>query len=165
MKPVTDKKAEEFIADMTKDILGENFSLKTFSFTLDEEKFEKTVGRQLAFRNFVNDRLLDLAAKECALCATTYIDTFSSGLQGAYALALWFFRFDEDNWFSFDQVLEKTKAYLNGVSKWNDRLELRLFKGFSLKGILTEAISGPDLPVVVNHGDKTVTIISCELRD
>ena len=148
MKPELDQKAEVFIKEMREHILGQNFTLQGYSYSPQHDDFDKIVNRQLAFRNFINDRLLDLSASECALCATTYIDTYQSGLVGAYALALWFFRFDEDNWFQYDNVLEKTKGYLNSATKWDDRLELRLFKGFSLKGILTEAISGPDLPVV-----------------
>lgn len=163
--PATDERAEAFIRSLFDDLLGDNFSIHAFSFTVDEGSFTDTVDRELAFRSFTSRAVLGMIGKDCPTCATTFIDTYPSGFIGAHALALWFLRFDEDNWFSFARILQKTKAYLTDVPSHDARLELRLFKGFNPRGILTNAICPTDLPIVVNYGAETITLITGELRD
>ncbi len=165
MKKVQDSRAEAFIRDMLSDLLGENFTLTAHSFAPEPEDFEDIVQRELSFRNCVNNALLLIASRQCPACSTAYIDGYESAFLGSYALALWFMKFDEDNWFSHDRVLEKTRAYLQPDLPWNTRQELRLFKGLCAQGLLTEAISPPDLPIIINHEERTITILSGELRD
>lgn len=44
-------------------------------------------------------------------------------------------------------------------------LELHLYKGFDNTGVLVSAVMQDDLPVVVNRGERAITIWTCQLND
>ncbi len=95
----------------------------------------------------------------------SYIEHFESPEQAAIAFAFWFYKFDEDNWFSLEQMLEKTRTYFNYNADYQHRLELYLFKGFPNGLILANGITADDLPVVVNYAEQKITIWTAALYD
>ncbi|XRB23647.1 hypothetical protein RI054_35g135010 [Pseudoscourfieldia marina] len=80
-----------------------------------------------------------------------HVETFQSEYLAPRALALWFSRLDEDNWFSFEKATEAA-----------DRLT-------SQRGIRLVLIGGVckdlSLPLVVNANDETVTAFTLALND
>jgi hypothetical protein len=165
MRATRDPAAEAFIAAMFDGVLMENFTLEAHAFLPTDGNFHETADDEHAFRAIVCAALGVLASRECPECRTAFLDTYPSGFLGAHALALWFLRFDEDNWFGFDAVLQRTLGYLAGPRALDARRELRFFKGFDPRGLLVEASCPPDLPVVVDYGARTITILTGELRD
>lgn len=90
-------------------------------------------------------------------CADVYVDRFESGFLGAYALALWFMEFDQDNWFSFEDIHAWTETLLNSRPKLKDRTELRLLKGEFPPMML-------DQPVIVDYREQTITFLTGKLN-
>ncbi len=143
---------ENFMESMRSTVLPNCFDLKAFSFDFgDETNFLTAVDDSFRFLNFVQEEW-------GFLCRGCYSDVYSSGFLGSYAFALWFMEFDQDNWFSFDDVLKETKRYLNSYSSISDRKELRMIKGSFPPMKL-------DLPVVVDYENLSVTVWTGELRD
>ncbi|MEM9984574.1 MAG: hypothetical protein AAF804_05710 [Bacteroidota bacterium] len=167
---------ERFVQMMREQVLGSNWTLEAdttevldgvrFLDLVDTpSRFEQFVGnrvQQLAYRHLQNETSAKLSA---ALMRQAYLETFPEGHLGSYALALWFYRFDQDNWFGFEQVRKVIAPYLEGGPSFSKRRELRLFKGFSNSGILVPGICPADLPVVVNYEEQKVTLYLCYLLD
>jgi len=145
-------KATEFRNGMRSGVLPDCFDLQMYSICFENEaEFLATVSSEAVFADFV---YLNWGFP----CEGNYIDAFSSGFLGSYALALWFMEFDENNWFPFDSVLTETDRYLNSYSHVSDRTELRLVKGSFSPMLL-------DLPVVVDYREKSVTVWTGHLND
>jgi hypothetical protein len=82
----------------------------------------------------------------------------------AFQLAYWFYLYDYDNWFSFEQMRGVCEQYLSYHRQAAHRLELWLLKGFNQ--LPEEAINYRHiLPVVVNHGERKVTVWQVQLLD
>lgn len=94
-----------------------------------------------------------------------YLEKVDNADYGSYYFAYWFYRFDADNWFSFDRVRQETAAYLEYNTRSQDRLELRFYKGFKHGDLIGDAITVDDLPVVVNHGELKITVWTGSLFD
>ncbi len=143
---------EQFIENMRKNILPENFILTGSIFSFEtENEFQDAVSDSEKFLSFVNEKWgFD--------CIGSYADVFFSGFLGSYAFSLWFMEFDEDNWFSFENVQLETKKYLNSYFRVSERKELRVIKGSFLPMRL-------DLPVIVDYGNRSVTVWTGELKD
>ncbi len=167
---------QTFLQDMYDGIIFSNFELKADTIHIsDERHFLETVDQPARFIELVGLRVQSLCEarfdqpRACRLALKllqyAYQERFVSGSIGAYAFALWFFRFDEDNWFSFERVHAACDRYLNRYRYVNDRLELRLFKGFDNAGILAGGITVLDLPVVVNYAEQKITLWSGQLND
>jgi hypothetical protein len=130
-----------------------------------EKSFVHTVGHlvdeTVALRT--NSRVTgEVAGRYLENC---WLERTNSAHQASFYFAYWFYRFDSDNWFSFDRVRQETEAYLEHNSTTQDRLELFFFKGFDQQGLLADAITVPDLPVVVNYAERRITIWGAGLRD
>lgn len=117
---------------------------------------------QISVEKYSNSKAAELAG---ALLSKCYVEHFPDPHYGAYALAFWFYQFDADNWFTFERVRAETERYLNYYPVWEGRLELYLFKGFDNAGVLVSAMAQDDLPVVVNRGEQSITIWTCQLND
>ncbi len=87
-----------------------------------------------------------------------YMDVYRKGLTASLALALWFMEFDEDNWFSFQDVHDVLKKEFLSRKRVRERLELILVKGSFPPMML-------DQPVLVDHREGTVTFLFGELLD
>ncbi len=177
MRDVLDVSAAEFFQEqMAEEVLPGNWQLDSFSATFpNSEAFDETVETRCRFVDFVakqvvqfgTERFGNSTAAELAgeLLKRSYVEHFKDPHYGAYAFAFWFYQFDADNWFAFDQVREVTEQYLNFYPNWEERLELYLFKGFDNAGVLANAVTHADLPVVVNYGEQAVTIWTSQLND
>ncbi|GAB4417745.1 MAG: hypothetical protein OHK0039_28470 [Bacteroidia bacterium] len=168
--------AEAFAQRMRKAVLPGNFTLSYDAIQIPDEKtfhlivqtpsrFTQMVGKRLqslSYEYSSNERLSRVAVK---LLESAYLETFDSAHIGAYAFALWFYRFDADNWFGFEQVRSEIEPFLDAYEGHGDRLELRLYKGFDYSGLLAGAITSIDLPVVVNYAEQEISIWWGQLND
>ncbi len=143
---------QQFIENMREKVLPESFLLTGASFCFkNEDEFLAALSDSESFLSFLKENWgFD--------CPGSYSDVFFSGFLGSYALALWFMEFDEDNWFSFEDVQVETEKYLNSYSSISERKELRMIKGSFLPMKL-------DLPVVVDYENMSFTIWTGELKD
>ncbi|RMG72371.1 MAG: hypothetical protein D6722_05545 [Bacteroidetes bacterium] len=168
--------AEAFRRQMSKTVLPSNFTLVYDSIHIRELKNFHLIARTPSRLNHLVTKRLEAIAYEKhgdvpvrdligTLLDQAYLETFPSPQIGAYALALWFYRFDEDNWFSFASAHAEAEAYLSRYEAPSDRLELRLYKGFPNAGLLMDPISVTDLPVVVNYPEQVITIWRAQLQD
>ena len=159
-------------------IYRENWPLEFFRFTFDAaDQFQELVQDEELFRVYVCDRLEQLCSeREVAedtcrpmleALATAYIDTYSNSTPApAYALALWFYEFDADNWFSWERIQEQTERYINfHMDSNNWEMELRFFRGVQQAGIIPVGITPTDLPVMVNMPERAITIWFSTLYD
>lgn len=143
---------EKFIESMCSRVLPDCFDLEKATFRFyDRNEFLAVTDVADSFSSFVYGEW----GYRCEDC---YSDVFTSGFLGSYAFALWFMEFDEDNWFSFNDVQKETIKYLNSYSSVSDRKELRIIKGSFPPMKL-------DLPVVVDYENLSVTVWTGNLRD
>lgn len=164
-----DSAACAFRDQMYADVIRDNFVLRGHSCWLSEAVFTEVATQRARLRtlvkSFARDVFGTLTPRARHQLATTYVEPFESGFLGAYALGLWFLHFDEDNWFSLEAVHTKTRAYLASAATMEERLELRLFKGFDNRVFVPEGVVVRDLPVVLNFAQRTLTLWTCRLDD
>lgn len=168
---------ERSLFDPETGLLGDNWTLLHYDwYEENQEAFLALVNDDKAFRHKVKELATRAAmetngyAEEEAARLTEpllhqYIDAYhNSSQQAALAFALWFYKFDADNWFSFERMLQKTDALFShhAVPLWE--MELRFFKGFS-NGVFLNLISPLDLPVVVNYPEQVISIWLAGLAD
>ena len=159
-------------------IYRDNWPLEYFRTTFDDPStFNDLVNNEALFRTWVADKIAAICAEkgvsesDCehmiTQINTAYIDSYHNTTQApGYALALWFYKFDADNWFSWLGIQTQCVQYFNhhmGGFPW--AMELRFFKGFRQKGIMPAGINPPDLPVVVNWPEQAITIWVSTLYD
>ena len=167
--------AEAFKRAMFRHVLQTNFELTYHSISFDHQSaFEAVVKNPKIFKDTISKHVHELASEyttEEALSnakeslKTMYVETYKSGYVGSYAFALWFFRFDQDNWFTFEQVRKITEEYLDISFLSSDHQVFHLFKGFQNKDILSGGITTDDLPVVVNYDEQLINIWAGQLFD
>ncbi|MDX1941315.1 MAG: hypothetical protein SFU99_12235 [Saprospiraceae bacterium] len=168
--------ADAFRNAMFNGVIGENWRLEHYTYYfLSQEDFNNATNIASNFTGHIayeierittektgNDRAAYLAGK---LIQGAYQEFFGSAHLSAYAFAFWFYQFDYDNWFTFDRVRLEIEKYLNYYEQSHYELRFGFFKGFSTTGLLTEGITRPDLPVVINPVERSITIWSAELFD
>ena len=172
--------AEAFRESMYGDqvIYRENWALDFFRSRIDdEETFNNVVYDEGVFRRWVIERIeaicreRKLDREDCRLMVDqlsgAYIDSYNNSVPSpGYALALWFYEFDADNWFSWERIQEQTIAYFDyHMESYPWEMELRFFKGFMQRGVINPGITPEDLPVVVNWPEQTITIWFSALYD
>lgn len=95
-----------------------------------------------------------------------YPDAYDNQTEdAALALALWFYQFDADNWFSFERIREECQNYFRlyqGSHPW--RMDLYLLKPFD-HSLLMNGLAPKSLPVVCVEAELSVTIWLSGLRD
>ena len=159
-------------------IYVENWPLEFFRYEIeDQETFSQIAQDQEQLRQFIIDKV-ELVADERGVDSndkaamltdldSAYIDLYSNSTPiAAYALALWFYDFDADNWFSWERIQEQTIAYFDHNSNtypWF--MELHLFKGFTDRGIIQPGIVPDALPVVTNWAEQSITFWVSALYD
>ena len=161
-------------------IFRENWPLEFFRTELtfdDEEGFEKFVRDEAAFRTWVYEKVKEISDERevseenrdamLADIKTGYIDTYNNSIQTpGFALALWFYEFDADNWFGWETIQHQTLAYFDyHMQDRNWEMELRFFRGFVNRGIIQPGIAASDLPVVVNWPEQCITLWFSALYD
>lgn len=168
--------AELFRQEMYDQVIGYNWNLAFHRVEFeDQDEFLALVDDLSTFREWMVYTVADLARKRTGNCelfekttaqiASSCIQEYASGHVAAYAFALWFYRFDQDNWFTFDAVREVTASYLDYFTNPMERTELRMFYGFANQGLLAQPVTISGLPVIVNYAERAITIWSAELID
>ena len=159
-------------------IYQENWPLEYFRYSLEDEE---ALG-QLAFnkdnlRRFVSEKVREVALERQASegqieemgtdIAHAHIDSYSNSSPIAgYALALWFYHFDADNWFSWETIQEQTIRYFDHNSRsYPSEMELFLLRSFTNRGIIQPGIAPDALPVVLNWAELTCTFWISALYD
>ncbi len=170
--------AETFRENMYENqvIYKENWPLWLFQYEIeDKETFQKLAYEEQTYRTFIGEQLAKICEMDEAqetLCTdalervqTTYIDTYTNSTpEAAHAFALWFFRYDADNWFSYDRVFEQTEAYFSHYPGDPWEMDLRFFKGIP-STLIEPGITVDDLATVVNFPEQTITIWMSTLYD
>ena len=159
-------------------IYEENWPLEFFRFTIEDQKeFSAMAQDKEQLRRFVlekfatvcADRSLPAKAAEAMSLELqkAYIDQYSnSSPTASYALALWFYEFDADNWFSWEQIQTQTQGYFDhNANAYPWFMDLYFFKGFRNRGIIPPGISPEDLSVVVNWAEQSITFWISALYD
>lgn len=170
--------ADAFRKSMYDGIILDNWQLEhhTYYFPSEEEflltatiesNFVQHVAyqvEQISLQKFGNEEAAYLAN---LLAQQSYLDRYDSAHVGSYAFALWFYQFDQDNWFSFERVRTTIEPYLSYYSERNAAYEQQfvLFKGFPNGATLVRAVTTPDLPVVINPVENAITIWTAALYD
>ncbi|MEM0997391.1 MAG: hypothetical protein AAGN35_09945 [Bacteroidota bacterium] len=168
--------ADAFKESLFANVLADNWTVEshTINFASGDD-FLAVVESDRIFRRWLIEEVGALSqmrmfhpfaiGEACERLHRSAMTAYPSGHLGAYALALWFYSFDQDNWFSFDEMLHETTLYLNFMPFMDERTELRMFHGFDNDGFLTEGLTISDLPVVVNYAETSVTVWSARLED
>ena len=167
---------QAFARDMRQSVLASNWFLEPdTTYLRDEVQFRALVDTPSRFTELLSNRVQALAFAQlhheaaarmaARLLPTCYLETYTEPHLGSHALALWFYRFDQDNWFTYEKVQAACARYLEQGQPHSERLELRLFKGFPSGETLVQGITAPDLPVVVNYEEQKITLWRCALRD
>ena len=169
------KPAATFFEERLRVFLLDNWKIEhwSYDFTYQEETFERIASDACLLRSFVVEKVEELIRKRhnngalakvsAALLRQLPLDRSSDAFVNAHSMALWWYKFDADNWFSFDRMLEATQAYFDYYHF--HEMSLAFFNGFVNGGTLAEAVTTDGLPVVVNHGEKNVTIWAASLFD
>lgn len=164
--------AEVFHQQLFAGVLQDNWKIETYDRLIEDpdtyrdivrhpEKLRSTLGemlRSLARQRFPGEALNELAPY---LLTDTYLDLYESQDLGQYAWATWFYRFDADNWFSFDRIRAVIATYLS--TYWNEDISLVLVKGFSGGKLWPGGV--PDMPVTLNPAEQRITLWRVELWD
>lgn len=160
-----------------KGLLYDNWTVIRYEYASEtDEAHRAIVDNPTEFRNTVH-RLAARASMETQGYAsdeaerltssvlTDYIDTYTNSTQeAALAFALWFYRVDADNWFSFDRMLVETTWFFDYHSDPYSPMELRLFKGFDNSALLN-LITPKDLAITVNDAERVITLWVVGLAD
>ena len=160
-------------------LLLANFPLSHWSVKFDNTStFQNLVNDRYRLRNAVAERVLDICLEQVAnadvaiddveLCYSArrflreaWVQEDESGFVAAHRLATNFLDVDDDNWFSFESVRDRSMDYLATGNR-----RLRLYKGFNSVGVLVPGgIPVADLPVVIDMDEKTITIWAGTLYD
>jgi len=168
--------AEDFKTRMYDGIIYENWTLEyhTTRFRTAAE-FERIALNDSNLIDFIADEVQRISEARFGnaqaayladlLLKKSYPERLETGEFAGIAFAFWFYKFDSDNWFSFDRIRAATAQYFGYYPTLSNRLELVLFKGFPNGGILVQGITADDLPVVLNFAEKAITIWTAELFD
>jgi hypothetical protein len=159
-------------------IYAENWPLEYFRYTIDDlEEFTAIAQDLEKLRQFVVNKVEEVCkeravpAENCATMLTAlnaaYIDYYSnSSPTASYALALWFYEFDADNWFSWEKIQQQTRGYFDyNANTYPWLMDLYFFKGFNNLGIIAPGICPEDLPVVINWAEQSITFWISALYD
>ena len=104
-------------------IYQENWPLEYFRFPFEDQKdFSALAQDNEKMRTFIIEKVEEVcqersvAEEKCQEMLdelqAAYIDSYSNSTPIAgYALALWFYDFDADNWFSWEQIQQQTIGY------------------------------------------------------
>ncbi|MEM6699408.1 MAG: hypothetical protein AAF599_13485 [Bacteroidota bacterium] len=164
---------DTFIYKMYNGVIFDNWKLKAHRIeiaaiqtnTLSDSRLREIVAdkvEQLILAKNNNRTIARLGKK---VIDNSYIESFSTQEYAAIALAFWLYKIDMDNWFSLERVLQETRKYFAHYDRLEHRLELHLLKGFPNGDLLVDALTTEDLPIVINHAEKSVSIWTVNLYD
>jgi len=168
--------AERFVRELYGNyILLENFELKHHSITFpSQEAFAREAGDPSTLKRSIDEALASLAAPEIEEADLqrardqlnrAYADTYFTTHTASFAFALWFYQFDEDNWFTFDRMQQAIEPYLSQAQPRQVFYPFLLYKGLDQRFLLGRGVTVTDLPVVLNEEEWSVTIWAGQLFD
>ena len=159
-------------------IYQENWPLEYFRYEIeDKTTFETLANDPTQLRAFLIHKVREEGSnRQIAVndlqqmtqeLTTAYMDAYTNSTPAAaYAFALWFYQFDANNWFSWEQIQAQTIAYFqHNATSYPWMMDFYLLKGVVNKGLLRSGISAPDLPVVVNWAEQTISFWVSALYD
>lgn len=171
-----DSAEDKFVKSLYSGIILDNWTVQHSSEQFEsEEEFLKMVNNNTVFENWVidqvkeasrerfNDRHRSLLSGE--LVRNRYVERYEEAHLGSYSWALWFYRIDQDNWFSFDRIREVIEKYLGTYESVSENIEVHFFKGYPNWAGLTKGITPRDLVVTLNHAELRASVWSAELFD
>ncbi len=153
-------------------ILYDNWELEyhTYTFEDDESFLQQTQDvdtlRQSLMRTLdkeIEEISEDAQAEVRHQLSTQYIEVYDITYLASYAWTLWFFHYDQDNWFSFEVMRSEIGPYLS----FSEGLDIAfgLVKGFDNTLIWKGGIQVKDLPFVLNKEERSLNIWSALLFD
>lgn len=169
--------AKFFKSSMFKNVVLDNWKIEFWSksFVHQEDVFEEIATDKYKLRQYIAQKVYEIvntkqenpviASLAKALIQQSYIERYEDHISGSNLFALWWHRFDPENWFSYKKVLSQTEAYFSYYTYYQNRLELFMVKDFINEGTLSEAVTTIDLPVVVNYGERAITIWAASVFD
>lgn len=147
--------------------IGENWELTatTVSFKKEEQYLAATAGLDL-----LSIQVARLYAQAKGLqerdtipqFRAAYVATHAEAHPASFAFAHWWYYFDQDNWFSFEQMRLMCEQYLS--HHWGNDLCLCLFHFYNdtpLNSIWHTEI----IPVVLNPAERKITVWGAQLND
>lgn len=165
-------------------IFKENWPVWIFEFPVEsKEQLEELVFNEKAYRQFIAEKLTDisqnndtvevLATQAINDVQSAYMERFEDPTMSALTFAIWFYRLDPGNWFSFDRMHEHTTDYFEYYYpkysfqdfRFDSTIELISFKGVPGTIIDPAGIAAPDLVTAVNYPELSVTIWMSTLYD
>jgi hypothetical protein len=159
-------------------IFESNWPLEYFRFPIEgQADFEAIANDPNALRTFILAKVNEVCDERNVQDAdrasmvnelqNAYIDPYTNSTsEASYAFSLWFYRFDADNWFSWERIVEQTTDYFeHNMFNYPWMMDFYLFKGFQNRGIILSGISAKDLPVVVNWSEQSISFWISELYD
>ncbi len=132
---------QQFLQRLRKSVLPASFEISCAEIDFEEPDIPAIVA--------------EAAGADCKDC---YIDTFESGFLASCALALWFMEFDEDNWFSFNDIQSAASELFMSRVKLKESIHLHMVKGEFPPMML-------DLPVLLDYREKKAFVLSGRLQD
>lgn len=168
--------AEAFIKNLRDGVLPDHWELTAHTTRIEHlPSFQEVADNTANFKDWAGQKYREILEKQKApadqakleslLLRKSFLEIYDIEHYGALALALWFYQFDADNWFTFEKMREACEAYLNYYPGFEFRQELRLFKGFKEEGLQATSTTQGVLPVVVNYAEQAVTIWEGKLYD
>lgn len=161
-----------------------NWPVWIFDFPIEsKDEFRRITDDETTYREFIGDKLTEITQEvetEESLAATAigdinqaYLERFDDPTMSALTFAIWFYRLDPGNWFSFDRMNEQTSAYFEYYyprysfqeRRYDWNMELLAFKGIPGTIIKPAGIAAPDLMTVINHPEQSITIWMSTLYD
>ncbi len=168
--------AEEiFRKQLFENVLGENWAVNYWRYSLEPEEYKRLTEEEGLLKTFIGKKVLEIAnerhdnyvigALAQALLEKSPLDRVE-GLTAQIQFASWWFRFDEDNWFSFERISEMIDPFINyfGLQKYS-YIDLVFFRGFMNGGTVADGISPDDLVVSLNPAEYAITIWGISLFD
>jgi hypothetical protein len=165
-------------------IYKENWPVWFFEYPIeDKEQFEELTFNESAYRNFISEKLAEIAQE--ADVVDSLAQTAINGVKDAHmerfeditlsslSFAIWFYRLDPENWFSFDRMEEQTRAYFEYYvpqypfqqMRYDTLLELIAFKGIPGTIMDPAGIAASDLITIANQPEQSITIWMSTLYD
>ena len=167
--------AQAFRDNLYNGILFENWVLHEDRVEFEDEAAFKAVADNgsnlvnLVIERRFGENNFSQSAEAVAL-RSSFVETYDIADFGSHALALYFYQFDSDNWFSYDRMRTACEQYLShhpiipGFQYRPDQ-KLMLFKGFRDNRFSATSNTMGILPVVANYAECAITIWRAELND
>ena len=168
--------AEElFRQALFREVLGGNWIVDYWRYSMEQEAYDQLEQSPSLLQDFVAHQINDIARQRSdnfiigslakALLNTTFPDRVES-LTALTQFASWWFRFDEDNWFSFERISEIIDPFLNYYNRTPaSYIDPVFYRGFQNGGTVADGISPNDLVVTLNPAEKAITIWGISLFD